>query len=239
MKKITTKTASQVVINFEIASLGHRTGAFAIDMLILFGVIFVLSLLFSFMGMNGDWLGYFIFFIFLFYTLAFEIATNGSTPGKKAMGLRVLKFSGAPASILDYVIRWVFRFIDLWMSLFVVASAFNVSSPYGQRLGDMMAGTTVIKFDKKESVSLKDILEMKSKADYIPKYPQVEMLTDAHLLLVKSTIFRYQKNNNEAHKEAMIELVAKLKSELDITDKVPDSMVFLKTLLKDYVVLTR
>ena len=239
MKKITTKTASQVIINFEIAPLGSRIGAFAIDMLILFGILFVIGFTISLLDFQGEWIGYLFFFIFLFYTLAFEIFTRGSTPGKRALGLRVLKFSGAPASILDYVIRWVFRWIDIWMTSGVVATAFNVSSPYGQRLGDMLAGTTVIKFDKKEKVSLKDILEMKSRKDYVPRYPQVAMLSDADMLLVKSSIFRFQHNKNPSHREAVQELVLKLKTELDITEKVANPLNFLRDLLKDYVVLTR
>lgn len=191
------------------------------------------------MGLAGDWLIYLIFLIILFYSLLFEIFTRGSTPGKKAIGLQVLKFTGAPPSVLDYVIRWVFRIIDLYGSLFMVATTFSISSAYGQRLGDVMAGTTVIKFDKKETVSLNDLLEMKTKENYSPKYPQVEKLNDKDMLLVKSTIFRAQRNVNQAHKTALWEMVDKLKFELDINEKVKDPLLFLKDLLRDYVILTR
>ena len=239
MKQISTKTASQVLVNFEIATLGHRIGAFAIDMLILFGAILVIALLADFLEFTGDGLGYLTFFMFLFYTLVFEIATGGSTPGKRAIGLRVLKFSGSPASVLDYVIRWVFRWVDIWMSMGVVGAAFCISSPYGQRLGDVLAGTTLVKFDKKEKVALSDILEMKSKKDYEPSYPQVEMMSDANMLLVKSAILRYQKSTNQAYSVAIAELADKLKSELKIDKKTGEPVTFLRQLLKDYVVLTR
>ncbi|UTW64960.1 RDD family protein [bacterium SCSIO 12643] len=239
MKQITSKTASLVSINFQVATLGQRAGAFLIDFLILGGGILLLLLLFNFLGLAGDWLIYLIFLIILFYSLLFEIFTRGSTPGKKAIGLQVLKFTGAPPSVLDYVIRWVFRIIDLYGSLFMVATTFSISSAYGQRLGDVMAGTTVIKFDKKETVSLNDLLEMKTKENYSPKYPQVEKLNDKDMLLVKSTIFRAQRNVNQAHKTALWEMVDKLKFELDINEKVKDPLLFLKDLLRDYVILTR
>lgn len=239
MKQITSKTASLISINFQVATLGQRAGAFLIDLLILGGGILLLVLLFTFLELAGDWLVYLIFLIVLFYSLLFEIFTRGSTPGKKAIGLQVLKFTGAPPSVLDYVIRWVFRVIDLYGSLFMVATTFSISSAYGQRLGDVMAGTTVIKFDKKETVSLNDLLEMKTKENYSPKYPQVEKLNDKDMLLVKSTIFRAQRNVNQAHKTALWEMVDKLKSELDINEKVKDPLLFLKDLLRDYVILTR
>lgn len=239
MKKIISKTASLVTIDFQIASLSQRAGAFFIDFLILFGTILVIVSSISFLDLDGEWLFYLVFLMVLFYSLLFEIFTRGSSPGKRALGLQVLKFSGAPPSVLDYVIRWVFRFIDLYGSLFMIATSFSISSAYGQRLGDVLAGTTVIKFDKKSSVSLNDLLDMKSKADYVPKYPQVEKLTDKDMLLVKSTIYRSQRNHNMAHKTALSELVLKLKSELNIHDSVSNPITFLKDLLKDYVVLTR
>ncbi len=239
MKNISTKTASQVVVNFEIATISHRLGAFAIDMLILGGAMTVVLMLCISLDWVGDVMGYLLFFMFLFYTLAFEIFSGGSTPGKLAIGLRVLKFSGSPASILDYVIRWVFRWLDIWMSLGAVAAGFNITSPYGQRLGDVLAGTTIIKFDKKEKILLSDILEMKTKKDYSPHFPQVEMLTDVHMLLVKNTIFRYQTTKTKAYRTVVSELVLKLKTELNITEKTDDPIKFLTQLLKDYVVLTR
>lgn len=239
MKQITSKTASLVSINFQVATLGQRAGAFLIDFLILGGTILLLLLFFSFTGLADDWLVYLIFLIILFYSLLFEIFTRGSSPGKKAIGLQVLKFTGSPPSVLDYVIRWVFRIIDLYGSLFMVATTFSISSTYGQRLGDVMAGTTVIKFDKKETVSLGDLLDMKTKENYTPKYPQVEKLNDKDMLLVKSTIFRAQRNVNQAHKTALWEMVSKLKSELDINEKVKDPILFLKDLLREYVILTR
>lgn len=227
------------MVNFEIASLGKRLGAFIIDLLILGGAMIAVMLFFAFFFAEGETKFYVLFFMFLFYTLAFEILTEGTTPGKMAMGLRVLKFSGSPASVLDYVIRWAFRWLDIWGSLGAVAGFFCISSPYGQRLGDVLAGTTVIAFDKKERVSLSDLLEMQSKEDYTPSFPQVEMLSDADMLLVKGAITRYQKSQNEAYTTAIGELVIKLKTELNIRQKTPDSIAFLRQLLKDYVVLTR
>ena len=177
--------------------------------------------------------------LFLFYTLAFEIITGGLTPGKKAMNLRVIKLNGQFASPMDYITRWIFRWLDIWMSMFVIGAVLINSNRFGQRLGDMMAGTAIIKLQSIQSVSLKEILNIDSQKQYTPIYPQVILLSDKDMLLVKNTIKRAQAFNNDAHRKVIITLVEKLKAELKIEGDIKDRETFLRTLLKDYVVLTR
>ena len=240
MKRIEIKTSDQVIINFEIASLRDRAFAFLIDFLILFGIIFVLFTISAIVNPEGDYFYYLVILpLFLFYTLAFEIITGGLTPGKKAMNLRVIKLNGHYASPMDYIIRWLFRWLDIWLSVFVIGSVLINSNRYGQRLGDMMAGTTLIKLQGKQTVSLKEILNIDSQKHYTPKYPQVTLLNDKDMLLVKNAIKRSQAFSNEAHREVIRTLVTRLKSELKIKEEIKDNESFLKTLLKDYVVLTR
>jgi uncharacterized RDD family membrane protein YckC len=240
LKRIEIKTSDQVIIVFDIAGLRDRAFSFLIDFLILFGIIFVLSTIHGMINPTGKYFYYLVILpLFLFYTLVFEIITGGLTPGKKAMNLRVIKLNGQYATPMDYIIRWLFRWLDIWMSIFVIGSAFINSSRYGQRLGDMMAGTTVIKFQSKQTVSLNEILNIESQKQYTPKYPQVTLLNDKDMLLVKNTIKRAQAFNNEAHRKIIARLIVQLKTELKIDGEIKDNENFLKTLLKDYVVLTR
>jgi len=240
LKRIEIKTSDQVIISFDIATLRDRALAFLIDFLILFGIIFVISMINAIVNPNGSYFYYLVLApLFLFYTLAFEIITGGLTPGKKAMNLRVIKLNGKYASPMDYIIRWLFRWLDIWMSMFVIGSVLINSSRFGQRLGDMMAGTTLIKFQSTQSVSLKEILNIDSEKHYTPKYPQVTLLNDKDMLLVKNAIKRARTFKNEAHSKVIATLVSQLKTELKIDEDIVDSEDFLKTLLKDYVVLTR
>jgi len=240
LKRIEIKTSDQVIISFDIASLRDRVFAFLIDFLILFGIIFVLLTANAIVNPLGHYFYYLVLLpIFLFYTLAFEIISGGLTPGKKAMNLRVIKLNGHYASPMDYITRWLFRWLDIWMSMFVIGSVLINSNRFGQRLGDMMAGTTIIKLQSTQSVSLKEILNLDSKKQYTPKYPQVTLLSDKDLLLVKNTIKQSRAFKNEAHQHVTITLVEKLKTELKIKEDIGDNEAFLKTLLKDYVVLTR
>ena len=143
MKRIEIKTSDQVVISFDIAGLRDRAFAFMIDFLILFGLLFVISMVNLMVNPQGKYFWYLVVLpLFFFYTVAFEIILGGLTPGKKAMNMRVIKLNGHYASPIDYIIRWLFRWIDIWMSVFVIGSVLINSNRYGQRLGDIDLGRT-------------------------------------------------------------------------------------------------
>lgn len=86
---------------------------------------------------------------------------------------------------------------------------------------------------------LEDILKINSLADYEPAYPQVRKLSEKDMLLIKSIITRYRLYQNKAHREIVNDLVEKLKLELSIDEIKGSKIDFLKTLIRDYIVLTR
>lgn len=79
------------------------------------------------------------------YYLVFEIIWNGQTPGKRAVGIRVIRENGYPVRPVDSVIRNVVRIAD-WVPIFygigVLVMLFNKRS---RRLGDFAAGTIVVR----------------------------------------------------------------------------------------------
>jgi hypothetical protein len=85
-----------------------------------------------------------MFLISWFYRVAFELLWQGQTPGKRILGLRVVRPDGsavdAPASFL----RNLLRFADGFMGLHLVALLVMISDPYFRRLGDIAAGTLVV-----------------------------------------------------------------------------------------------
>jgi uncharacterized RDD family membrane protein YckC len=50
------------------------------------------------------------------YPLVLESLMEGQTPGKRTLKIRVVKIDGYQASFGDYMIRWVFRIIDVYLS---------------------------------------------------------------------------------------------------------------------------
>jgi uncharacterized RDD family membrane protein YckC len=79
---------------------------------------------------------------FGYYTL-FEAAA-GATPGKLAVGLRVVRLDGRRPGLQAALIRNVLRIVDA-LFFYLVAVVAVESSPYKQRLGDRVAGTSVVK----------------------------------------------------------------------------------------------
>jgi hypothetical protein len=78
------------------------------------------------------------------YYILFESLWSGQTPGKKAMGLRVVKEGGYPVTFIDVVLRNLLRGAD-WLPAFnVVGLATMAFDPRFRRLGDLVAGTMVV-----------------------------------------------------------------------------------------------
>ncbi len=242
MRTIEITTTQNVTIEYELASFRDRFFAFFLDFLILnFSILFLyLSWMYVFGTDRSDYFLYLVLLpLYLFYSPASEIWMNGQSLGKKAIGIKVAKLNGKQALISDYLIRWAFRLVDIWFSSGTIAAVLVNSTVRGQRLGDMLAHTTVVKTRSSLSIEIADVLRINTRENYEPTYPQVRGLSESDMLLIKSVIERTRKYNNKAHIEAQDMLVQKLKSVLDIAETPKDNVAFLKTLLNDYIVLTR
>ncbi len=71
-------------------------------------------------------------------------AMFGATPGKHWMRLKVVRLDGRPLDLPSVVMRNVLRFIDALPVLYLLGGLFVLLTPGSQRLGDMVAGTTVV-----------------------------------------------------------------------------------------------
>ena len=241
MKTIEITTAQKVSIQYELAPLGSRISAFMIDMLVLIGLMIILNLIGG-LVIDGEAYMYFVILVILptllFYTLASEILLNGQTLGKRAVGLRIIKLNGEPAEAFDYVLRWAFRFIDIWGSAGSVASLMISSSGHSQRMGDLLSGSTVVRTKASRQFRLEDILSLAQKEDYEPKYPEVLNLSEQDMLFVKRVLDRHKKYKNEAHKQVILDLSEHLAQQLEVP-LLKNRLDFLRQLLLDYIVLTR
>lgn len=243
MRTIDISTSQKVTISYEIASFTDRLLAYIIDALIIFGSILVLAIILR-SGLFDISSENFVIFvgapIFLFYNLVCEISMDGQTPGKRAMKLKIMKLDGSELSSSDILVRWVFRSVDIYLSLGSVCAMLISSSNYGQRLGGTLSHTAVIRLNPKVDFNLKDILSIYSSDKYSPVYTSVTKLSEPDVILIKRTVDRYGKYPNDAHRNAVELLTKKLSVILDISEPEEKSRInFLKTLIKDYVVLTR
>ncbi|MDQ8036573.1 MAG: RDD family protein [Pedobacter sp.] len=122
-----------------------RASAFAIDLLIRGGLLFLLATVLGLLGRLGN--GLFLLLLFLvewFYPVLFELLNRGATPGKKAMGICVVESDGRPVGFAASVIRNLLRTADFLPFLFGFGILFMLFHPRFQRLGDLAAGTLVV-----------------------------------------------------------------------------------------------
>jgi uncharacterized RDD family membrane protein YckC len=246
MKTIDVRTTQNVTITYELAHVRDRILAFVVDqIIILFAyliIFWILALLFS-NNMSSDFaqIGIYLLLVpvVMLYTLISEYLMHGQTLGKKAMKIKVIKLDGRQPEFYDYMNRWILRIIDIWGSSGVVGTIIISSSDFSQRLGDITSNTTVVRINNRSTISLKDILKIDTRQNYVPQYPAISNFREEDILLIKQTIERYHQFRNRAHKEAILLLSDTLKKKLEITEPITEHIKFLKTLVKDYIVLTR
>ena len=248
METIDIRTTQNVTIEYELAGLRERIIAFFIDAVI-FGAIYVIIMLSLITTLQRaifeSGIIFYVIYVILpvgglmAYHLFSEILANGQSWGKKSMGIRVVRLDGQEPGLSDYLLRAVFLVVDALASLGVLGALLISSSAKNQRLGDMTANTTVIRLRHNLHFRLEDILKINSLEDYQPRYPEVRQLSEKDMLLIKNTIARYRAFPNQAHDRVVDELVNRLRSLLDINEEPRDRIEFLKTLIRDYIVLTR
>lgn len=247
MKKVDVITSHNISIEYEAASVMNRGLALFIDLIV--KVVYYFISFFIFISVSNFSFDRFdlaivLFFIvtvlpMMFYSLILEFLLKGQTLGKLAMGIRVVNLNGENASLNDYTLRWAFKIVDFWFSAGAIAALFITTTDKGQRLGDLLAQTAVVRIKPEQIYSIRDILNIKDRSKHEPTYLGASKFTDEDMILIKNAITRVKKYPNEPHKQLIRELAQKAADSLNL-EAVPDKkLTFLKTLLQDYIVLTR
>jgi hypothetical protein len=135
--------------------------------------------------------------------------------------------------------RWMFRILDIYGSFGGIAFLGIISSTNNQRMGDILANTVVVSLKKDNRMKLENLLKLDKDKKYQPVYPMVTRMDEETMLVVKEVLKKQMKYPNEAHNKAFDLLVDKMAVELEIKKVPKNKTEFLKTLLKDYILLTR
>lgn len=220
-------TNQNIEISLELASLGDRILAFIIDMLIITCYIFFISMVVGSVGINDPAILILFYLPAMFYSLAFETFMHGQSPGKSARDIKVVKLDGGAPTISNYLLRWIFRPLDIIL-YGAVAMLSIIITKNGQRLGDLAAGTTVIKL--RRSTRLKDVETIKKEEGYVIQFPQVKRLSDKQMEVIRKTLKVGHDGFNDA---AIAELTQKVKEVLHVTSDLPN-IKFLYTIIADY-----
>lgn len=246
MKSIEITTPQNVQIDYQLASLGQRIFAFAIDFVIIV-LVYATVYIWAFVQNTSDNdLKYLLFQLFAFlwlgfYSLFSELIGNGQSIGKLAMGIRVIKLNGDELQFYDYFSRWSMRIIDIYFSIGSIAMLLIASSRNAQRIGDIIAGTAIIRKNNSYGFKLNDILKLnlKDKDNYEFEYPLAVNLEENDVILIKQLLSRYRTFRNSAHKQAMDELILRLADVLQLKQIPSDKETFLTKVITEYIILTR
>lgn len=243
MQTIEINTAQNVKIDYELAGIRHRVFAFLIDFLLMCALLILVVALFDlvFININQLVIELLAFLILSFYSIFNEIMFKGQSLGKKALGIKIIKTNGAELEFYDIFCRWSTRLIDIYLSLGGVAFFLISSNKNGQRIGDIIAGTCVIKTINTYQFSLNDIEKLNQRfiENNNLNYPLVKRLTEQDVLLIKKLVHRLKQFNNKAHEEALEKMLKKLATTLEISEIPDDKEKFLNQVISEYIIQTR
>ena len=223
-------TGQYVRIKPTVASVGDRIFAQLIDWGILLSYIISVVWLGSKANIRSEW--YYIIlvgFVPLFYTLLCEIFNQGRSLGKMAMKMQVVKKDGTSATLGAYIMRWLLFIVDGPMFSFLGLIAIAVTRDH-QRLGDMAAGTVVVKHQKYKNIQISlDEFDYLSH-NYTPCYPQAADLSLEQVEIITRTLS--VGSSDFASRVAV--LAGKVREKLNVERKETDDAAFLRRIVRDY-----
>ncbi len=152
-RRISVETPEHVSLDFELAGLGSRAAAAIYDLVLVAVLLTLVSAAVALSGILeervGAWVGAVMllvsFVVFWGYFVLFEGLWGGRTPGKRRIGIRVVMETGHPITFTAAATRNVVRLVDALPGPFLVGILFVLFHRHNKRLGDLVAGTVVVR----------------------------------------------------------------------------------------------
>lgn len=203
MEIVKITTAQNIAIEYELAGLGKRVKARCIDYALFCAVYTLCAMIFLSQAANGGTTGnnksFFVALavwgcLCVIYDLVTEIFFNGQSIGKRVAKIKVISLNGDRPGVGQYLLRWVFRLVDFGISLGSMAVVMVSFSDKKQRIGDLIAGTTVV--STQPITQFKDLLFGEPEPGHTPTYTQVMKLTDRDITLIHDVIKNFNRTRN-------------------------------------------
>ncbi len=233
MQAIKVQTTQNVHLYFTPASVGDRLLAYLIDYVVLIAW-FLFALLVPVRLTEGmaDYILYPIYIVcflpFIFYDLLCELFFNGQSIGKKALSIRVMKLDGTKPSLKAYLLRWLFLLIDTRVFTPAVALVVISLGKKSQRIGDIVAGTTVVKISSQ--VSFDDINTTFEEDTYEPMFPEAGNLSDHDIQIIRNVLKKYAQTEEIL---MLAQAAERVKTVLAVSSSLQDE-AFLRKIIDDY-----
>ena len=149
------------------------------------------------------------------------------------MNIQVVRLDGTQPSIGDYILRWAFSLIDFYVLSGALAVIVVAAGGKRQRIGDLVAGTTVVKLIQQQQITANKIF-ITPEQTYVPTFPQVTQLESRDIELIQRALEALTQFENE---QPVLLVTEKIKSMLGIQTDLPPTE-FLYTVVKDFNHLT-
>jgi len=228
MQTIRVRTTQNVFIDYPIASLGDRILAYLMDTLIQIAYIILCYYVLEEMKFRSTAVNIMIVILpYLLYHGVFEILMNGQSPGKKQMKIKVVRMDGTSPTLGNYLMRWMFRLVEVFLLQGALAMTAIAANGKGQRLGDLVAGTSVVKLMPQGEV--KSVFTPIDD-NHVPTFPQASSLSDHDIELIYRALAI---NRDTGNPKPMNLVLEKVKALLGLETDLPPTK-FLYTLIKDY-----
>ena len=211
------QTPENVAFGYQVAGIGSRFLASLLDTLIVgllqIVILVVLTLVIrafdssAFADQFSTWV-YAIFglvaaFFYWGYYVFFEMLWNGQTPGKRWVGLRVIRSDGTPITLSEALIRNLARLVDFLPAAYGIGIVTMFIDKQSRRLGDLAAGTLVVQ-DRApitmQDLAVKRTVHLRPWANVSLEGFPVERLTNNDLSLIENFLLR---RDQLTHRESL------------------------------------
>ncbi len=253
----TIDTPENIEFAYDIAGIGSRFVAALIDS---FLIVIAEIIVFLVAGLVEAQLGVFtnsnasesviaalaslLAFVILWgYYIVFEMVWNGQSIGKRVIALRVVRDGGRPITFVSSAIRNLIRIVDFLPSFYGVGVITMFVDPRARRLGDLAAGTLVVK--ERRAVSLESLTSeinvmpaMRPGDSTQPSLPNIELLNDRDYELVQEFLARRGELGREARARLGSQLASGVQARLGLPQG-GDAEQFLQYVAAEYQLLKR
>ena len=234
MQTVRVRTTQNVFIDYPVASIGDRILGHLVDRIVL--ILYSVAVVSALVNLDVDvWYVWLILLglPWMLYNLLFEIFMNGQTPGKQVMKTKVVRMNGTPPTVGDYLLRWIFSFVDFYILSGALAVVIIAMGGKGQRLGDIVAGTSVVKLIEQHQITAKEVF-VTAEEMHVPTFTQVTQLNANDIELIQRAL---EVNRELGNLQPVMMITEKIKTLLGIQTDLPP-VTFLYTIIKDYNSLT-
>jgi uncharacterized RDD family membrane protein YckC len=148
------------------------------------------------------------------YFLFWETTNRGRSPGKALLGLRVVRDGGLPVDLTASLLRNLLRIVDYLPSSYLTGFIAMLVSPEGKRLGDLAAGTVVVRLDRNEPAEPMGEDEVDTDVAFVFDHAQIERLGRTERALLRRTLRRVERLAPDQAEAVLARSVAVLRARI-------------------------